>query len=1022
MRGQSLSTSSARKFEGMVEAKATDLLGRNSFDQFAELICEVPHLEPILHGHGGSSKLCAKLCGLVEQRQKQLESVAADVECADGADPYVGSSESFFKTLHLLASMETALSEHVPELVNVTKKWEDRTQKACHKLEQNIRVALEDGDGEVEHAFASLYSYADDSLTFGPACLSKITMGTVESALDELLQHSESQLQQLNSHLDRYQFEAASKGMQQLQALHVFFEGGFAEQVARLEQRSRLPSENVQQIQEMLANVRPESCYKLGEKVEGMVEAKATDLLGRNSFDQFAELICEVPHLEPILHGHGGSSKLCAKLCGLVEQRQKQLESVAADVECADGADPYVGSSESFFKTLHLLASMETALSEHVPELVNVTKKWEDRTQKACHKLEQNIRVALEDGDGEVEHAFASLYSYADDSLTFGPACLSKITMGTVESALDKLLQHSESQLEQLHSHLDRCQLEAASKCMQQLQTLQEQVARLEQRSGLPSEKVQQIKEVLANVRPESVHKLGEKAEGMVEAKATDLLARNSFDQFADLICQLPHLEPILHGHGGSSKLCAKLCGLVEQQQKQLESVAADVECADGADPYVGSSESFFKTLHLLASMETALSEHVPELVNVTKKWEDRTQKACHKLEQNIRVALEDGDGEVEHAFASLYSYADDSLTFGPACLSKITMGTVESALDKLLQHSESQLEQLHSHLDRYQLEAASKGMQQLQALHVFFEGGFAEQAARLEQRSGLPSEKVQQIKEVLANARPESVHKLGEKAEGMVEARATQLLERELFPKFEELIGQLPHLGMFLHGRDNPDRLWATLRELVVKRGGQVHKKIEQCWDTDDEQLFQHLNQLASISKSRFIVDLDVELRSMPRDWKGRLNSKRVRHGWVAEDWLKRWGEGTAACQTIVVELTRELINLARMHLLLHHEAFREVAADAWKLLVALLDMCGGCPRGHTLIRELDKALKPEMLHKRDVRYGSWIAQTFGHFREWRTLHFNKRVMKKSPEDILNQWELPDAEKTELKTGVLSF
>ena len=121
-------------------------------------------------------------------------------------------------------------------------------------------------------------------------------------------------------------------------------------------------------------------------------------------------------------------------------------------------------------------------------------------------------------------------------------------------------------------------------------------------------------------------------------------------------------------------------------------------------------------------------------------------------------------------------------------------------------------------------------------------------------------------------------------------------------------------------------------------------------------------------------------------------------------------------------MELTRELINLARMHLLLHHEAFREVAADAWKLLVALLDMCGGCPRGHTLIRELDKALKPEMLHKRDVRYGSWIAQTFGHFREWRTLHFNKRVMKKSPEDILNQWELPDAEKDGAQNRSLEF
>ena len=118
----------------------------------------------------------------------------------------------------------------------------------------------------------------------------------------------------------------------------------------------------------------------------------------------------------------------------------------------------------------------------------------------------------------------------------------------------------------------------------------------------------------------------------------------------------------------------------------------------------------------------------------------------------------------MEHAFASLYSYADDSLTFGPACLSKITMGTVESALDKLLQHSESQLEQLHSHLDCCQLEAASKCMQQLQTLHVFFEGGFADQVARLEQRSGLPSEKVQQIQEMLANAGPESFHKLGEK------------------------------------------------------------------------------------------------------------------------------------------------------------------------------------------------------------------------------------------------------------------
>ena len=742
--------------------------------------------------------------------------------------------------------------------------------------------------------------------------------------------------------------------------------------------------------------------------VERLVQAKAQEMLQRNSFLDFANLFGHLPHLDPFLNGRSGSSKILQQIRGLMEQRQRRMDS---DVECA-----HAGSSKIFFEKVHLLASMEAALSKEIPRFVHVMGKWEDRTQKACDKLEQNVRVALEDGHGEVEHALASLYSYAEDSLTFGPACLSTITMDTLESALDKVLQHSESQLQRLHSHLDRYQFEAASQCMQKLQALHvffeggfaDQVARLEQRSGLPSEKVQQIKEMLANAS----HKLGEKVEGMVEARATDLLGRNSFDQFAELIGQLPHLESILHGRGGSSKLCAKLCGWVEQRHKQLESAAAHVECADGAVYHVGSSESFFQTLQLLASMETALSEHMPELVNVMEKWEDQTQKICHKLEQNVRIALEDGDGKVEHAFACLYSYAEDSLTFGPACLSKITMGTVESAFDKLLQHSESQLDQLHSHLDCCQLEAASKCLQQLQTLQ--------EQVARLEQRSGLPLEKVQQIKEVLANVRPESVQKLGETAEGRVEARATELLGRNLFDKFAELICQLPHLGMFLHGRDNPSKLRSKLRELVVKTHSQAHKKIEQCWDTDDdEQLFQHLSQLASISKSKIIVDLDVELRSVTRDWKRKLKDKMDDHGSVAEERLKSWAEGTAR-QTIVVELTRELINLARMHLLLHHEAFREVAADARKLLVALLDMCAGCPQGHTLIRELDKALQPEMLHSRDARYGSWLAQTFGHFRDWRTLHFNQ-VMKKSPEDILKQWELPDAEKSELKAGVFS-
>ena len=498
-------------------------------------------------------------------------------------------------------------------------------------------------------------------------------------------------------------------------------------------------------------------------------------------------------------------------------------------------------------------------------------------------------------------------------------------------------------------------------------------------------------------MQPKPLHELCLKGKSKLEIQAQDLLEQlldpDSHEKLMMLFAQLPHLGRLLGGNEVPNELRSQWRAKIREK----------VSTMDVTDEVI---------LGVLVSMEKSLSAHVSE---VSEKLQE-LHRHLVECEEEFYASLEkDCMESLDDDFAAFCTWAVRACKF--EATSAEATNKIGAVLARLLQYVQEKRSRLETDIEQLNLEEATTHRQQLEQLRGFLEGEFLKSSERLQSICGKSWEQVGQVKKHLRKIQPKSLRKLCLQVSNKLESNAQDLLEHLLdsdsHAKLAPLFAQLPHLGRLLGGNEVPDELRTQWRDRVQETVRDMHRGF-----ADGAPLpFTRLRRLAAMSES--LGTHVPEVTDEVGKWKTWIKEAIQKVANDAEGDVEQWRKDNS--HVCAVNLGKAFINLASMHMNLPSPAFADLAEVARTYIAELLNQCWALPKFHHLVLKLRAQLQSKDLDSNQSMHGKWILTAFPQFADWRTADFNKKTMKKSADEILQEWNLPEADELLLKTRSLA-
>ncbi|CAE7836131.1 secA2 [Symbiodinium sp. CCMP2592] len=954
------------KAKSKMEAQAKDLLEHlpdsDSYAKLAALFAQLPQLGLLLGGSEVPSELKS------QWRARIIHKVGSmDV-----------TDEVNFKAL---VSMEKSLLTHVPE---VAAKLQDLYGHLVECEEEFYASLDKDCMQSLGEAFAAFCTSAVPACTVDATSAEAINK--IDLVLARLLQYVQEKLSRFENDIEQLDLEQAAEHRQQLVQLRGFLEGVFIKSSERLQQICGKSLEHVGRINMELGKMQPKPLDELCLKAKSKMEAQAKDLLEHlpdsDSHAKLAALFAQLPQLGLLLGGSEVPSELKS------QWRARIIHKVGSmDV-----------TDEVNFKAL---VSMEKSLSTHVPE---VAAKLQDLYGHLVECEEEFYASLDKDCMQSLGEAFAAFCTSAVPACTVDATSAEAIDK--IDTVLVRLLQYVQEKLSRFQKDIEQLDLEQATEHRQQLVQLRgflegefmKSSERLQQICGKSLEHVGRINMELGKMQPKPLDELCLKAKSKMEAQAKDLLEHlpdsDSHAKLAALFAQLPQLGLLLGGSEVPSELKS-------QWRARIIHKVGSMDVSD---------EVNFKAL---VSMEKSLSTHVPE---VAAKLQDLYGHLVECEEEFYASLDEDCMQSLGEDFADFCTYAVMACMF--EATSAEAVAKIEAVLARLVQYVQEKLSGFEKGIEQLDLELATERRQQLVQLRGFLEGGFVKSSERLQRSCGKPLKQVGQVKKHLRKTQPKLLQKLCLKAKSNLEMRAQDLLkrlvERGSDSELRGLFVQLPQLDGLLGEREVSSQLEKLWREGVKEAISDVRLR----FSPGTPFPFAHLQRLASISESlgRHVPEILDEVGR----WKVCIKESIQQVAKDAEGDVEQWRKDKRS-HVFAINLAKALINLASMHMNLP-SAFADLADDARTYIAAMLDKCSALPKFHGMVLRLQDQLQSKGLDRDQSTLGQWILTTFQQFVDWRTADFNKKTKKKSADEILKEWSLPEEDELLLKTRSLAY
>ena len=979
-----------RQGASKLERKVQALLKQDSFDEVAKAFDQVSYLDRMLGSSEVSSRLYRQWCEAVKRKMKELN---------DKARSSNGQDAELFEAL----AKQDLMQKCFQDIAELDFRLESATdvQRRLDELEETAMASLQNGRShgleDLEATFAPLFEALERAIPF--EFVSKIAADKLKAIDGRLQKYARQCIEKLETHVDEADVKAADSCLTQLEYLQDFAQGAFTAHLGKVEQKSSGFSGS-SHFKEALAAMDSEAVGKLGRQGASKFERKVQALLKQDSFDEVAKAFDQASYLDRMLGSSEVSSKLYRQWCEAVKRKMKELN---------DKARSSNGQDAELFEAL----AKQDLMQKCFQDIAELDFRLESATdvQRRLDELEETAMASLQNGRShgleDLEATFAPLFEALERAIPF--EFVSKIAADKLKAIDGRLQKYAGQCIEKLETHVDEADVKAADSCLTQLEYLQDfaqgaftaHLGKVEQKSSGFSGS-SHFKEALAAMDSEAVGKLGRQGASKLERKVQALLKQDSFDEVAKAFDQVSYLDRMLGSSEVSSRLYRQWCEAVKRKMKELN---------DKARSSNGQDAELFEAL----AKQDLMQKCFQDIAELDFRLESATdvQRRLDELEETAMASLQNGRShgleDLEATFAPLFEALERAIPF--EFVSKIAADKLKAIDGRLQKYAGQCIEKLETHVDEADVKAADSCLTQLEYLQDFAQGAFTAHLGKVEQKSSGFSGS-SHFKEALAAMDSEAVGKLGRQGASKLERKVQALLKQDSFDEVAKAFDQVSYLDRMLGSSEVSSKLYRQWCEAVNSRMKELDSQARAGFE-EGTAFLEAIKKLGSIK-----VGLEKHLpeaAKMLGEWKRRISNRIEELGRSASDQIQKLRDDSRDSMT-AVGLARELIALACLHLQLP-PALEEGRGTAYHYIHELLEECSDCPNHHELIARLNKALRSEGQADESQKWGLWIAETFKHFREWRTVDFNKRVMK-SEDDVLKEWNLEGQREAAMAEG----